>query len=101
MVVTMTDLGRRKAAKPNAYPYRLVLVDWEDSGQPVPSWRYVTDMPRPTPIKCSSVGWLVQETKEAILLAPNVGEIGTDAEQACGVMVIPVSAVLRMKNLRA
>ena len=80
----------------------LVLVEWEDSVQPVPSWRYAEDVGKPTPVLCHSVGWLIADTAKAKALAPNVAGIsGTAAPQVSGVITIPARAVRRQRKLKA
>lgn len=78
----------------------LVHVEWQDSSQPLPSWRHLTDLPERSVIRCLSVGWLVHSDEEALMLAPNLGD-RDDPEnaQACGFIVIPRSAVVCITNL--
>ena len=50
----------------------LVLVEWEDSAQPFPGWRL-----------------------------PNVGDVGSDAEQGSGFFRIPTRSITRRVRLEA
>lgn len=63
---------------------KLVLIEWLDSAQPSPGWLYTNDLPSIEPVYCRSIGWLVAESENVVMLAPNMGEVGTDAEQGCG-----------------
>lgn len=89
----MAMTGRRsKAARPTV-PHRLVLVEWEDSARPISPWQWVEDYQLPETVRCVSVGYLVADTKAAIALAPNLGDLGRDRLQACGIIRIPRSAI--------
>lgn len=79
---------------------KLFLVEWLDSAQPTPGWRYLEDAPAPEAIHCMSVGWLISENGEAIVLAPNVAELGGDSAQGSGYIRIPVAAITRRCALR-
>jgi hypothetical protein len=77
-----------------------VVVTWEDSVQPVSAWRFLADLTGSTPVVCQSVGWLVERTKDALVLAPNLG-FDDDGEptQAAGVVTIPARAVRKVRRL--
>jgi hypothetical protein len=70
-----------KQATP-APKYRRVEVEWEDSTQPYSSWRFVRDFQLLEPMRCVSIGFLLEQNNRVIGLAPNLSEIGTDGEQA-------------------
>jgi len=74
----------------------LVLIEWLDSGQPVPSWQWLQEIEPRRPHLCVSVGFLVQDDATAKVLAPNLGasDGSSDWDQASGVITIP--AVQRM-----
>ena len=81
----------------------LVMVDWEDSRQPVSSWQFANDIPDPSPVKCSSVGWVLHQDKSVISLAPNVGDGDNDVDytQVSGLIIIPISCVKEVTVLEA
>ena len=87
---------RGKAAK---IPYKLVMLEWEDSAQPVDQWQWVDEYQVPETIKCVSVGFLIADTKDAIALAPNLGDVGRERVQASGILRVPRSAVRRCVTL--
>jgi hypothetical protein len=81
---------------------RLVLVEWLDSGQPIPEWQWLETLELRRPHRCLSVGFLVQDNNErAIILAPNLGASGGNDEwdQASGLITIPTRAVIRIQPL--
>jgi hypothetical protein len=80
-------------------PYRLVLVEWRDSSQPIPAWQWVKDYSEPEVTRCLSVGYLIAETDAAIAVAPNLGDVGRERVQASGIIRIPRSAVSRIADL--
>ena len=73
-----------------------LLVEWIDSAQPIAAWMFLENMPRMEVIECVSVGWLVAETDEVLMLAPNLGDIQSGGSaQASGFIRIPKLAVTR------
>ena len=79
---------------------KLVLIEWEDSARPVPSWRHLDDLPEPAIITCLSVGWLVHDDEQVKMLAPNVGDIDSEENnQASGIIRIPARSVKCITNL--
>lgn len=79
----------------------LVLIEWEDSAQPVAAWRWLRDYAEPDIVRCTSVGWLIHDGEQVKALAPNLGEIGKPEEmQASGVIRIPTRCVVRLTKLR-
>ena len=76
----------------------LVLIEWLDSGQPVPGWQWLEQIEPRRPHLCVSVGFLMQDDATAKVLAPNLGASNgaSDWDQASGVITIPASAVQRM-----
>lgn len=80
--------------------HRLVLVEWDDSAQPVPSWAWLEDHSWESVVKCRSVGWLVFDGEEVKALAPNKGNLGEDeALQVSGVIRIPTRCITRLVDL--
>lgn len=77
----------------------LTLVEWEDSAQPSPEWRFLDDPPEPAVIRCRSVGWIAAENQSVLMLVPNLGNVGTESAQGCGFIRIPKSAILSRKAL--
>lgn len=73
--------------------YKLVLVEWEDSAQPVPSWQFLDEADYSDVVICRSVGWLVWDSESVKALAPNIGNMGTDVEQGSGIIRIPARCV--------
>lgn len=83
----------RTKRRATAVPYKLVKVEWEDSARPVSSWQWLDDYEVPQTVACISVGFLIAETKAALALAPNLGDVGHEKIQASGIIRIPRSAV--------
>lgn len=75
----------------------LVVVDWEDSRQPNPSWQFLDDLDCGDVVRCRSVGWLVRDD-EAIVLAPNLGDLGAST-QVSGFITIPRRCVTSMRQV--
>lgn len=75
----------------------LVLVEWEDSRQPTPSWNRLSEFQAEDVCKCISIGFLIHDKKDLKVLAPNMADIESETNlQASGMMHIPASAVTRI-----
>lgn len=77
----------------------LVLVEWEDSTQPVAAWQFLDQIEDAAAILCQSVGFLIHDGADAKTLAPNVGETGLGSAQASGVVQIPTRCIRRIRKL--
>ena len=79
----------------------LVLIEWVDSGQPVPGWQWLSELKAGTPHRCISVGFLVQDDTQTKVIAPNLAasEGDKDWDQASGLMTIPTAAVVKIVRL--
>ena len=81
-------------------PDNPILVEWIDSAQPISAWMFLENKPSLEIIQCVSVGWVVGETDEVLMLAPNLGDIESGGSgQASGFIRIPKSAVTRRVEL--
>jgi hypothetical protein len=79
----------------------LVMVEWEDSAQPIPGWTYLSSFDPPGTIRCASVGWLIRDDDQMKALAPNMGALGDEnSVQVSGVIQIPTRCVLRVTELK-
>jgi len=80
-------------------PYKLVLIEWDDSARPISQWQWVDDYQIPEIVRCISVGYLIAETKEALAVAPNLGDMTSERVQASGIIRVPRSSVRRIIEL--
>jgi hypothetical protein len=80
---------------------RLVLVEWQDSRQPSGGWRWADEYEAPEPVICRTVGWLLRETDDALLVAQSLGDVSRDRMQASGGTEIARRQVLRISELGA
>lgn len=78
---------------------QLMLIEWQDSLQPVAGWHTLADRPALEVAECSSVGWIVAEDAKAIMLAQNVADLGREDAQGSGFMRIPKVCITRRKRL--
>ncbi len=80
-----------------------VFLMWEDSYGVGSTWEEFADKSTIVPHMCFSVGWIVKETKDAIVIVPHISppneQIGA-VECGCGDMVIPKSAIRDRRDLR-
>ena len=88
-----------KVTRSNDCP--LVMIEWEDSAQPIPAWSFLSSFDVPGTIKCASVGWLIRDDDEVKALAPNMGGLNDERSvQVSGVIRIATRCVLRVTRLR-
>jgi hypothetical protein len=81
----------------------LVLIEWVDSGQPIPGWQWLSDLDPRRAHKCVSVGFLVQDDEKTKVLAPNLGASNGDDDwdQASGLFTIPTVSITKIERLTA
>src|SRR5258707_900400 len=78
----------------------LVIIRWEDSAQPLPSWQYLSALPRTRPIECATVGWLLKDDADIKVICQSVGDLDNPRNaQASGIMTIPARCVLSIEKL--
>jgi hypothetical protein len=76
------------------------MVEWLDSAQPLPAWRFLDDLPPLEAVRCFSVGWLVAENKRVKVLVPNIGDVESGGSaQGSGFIRIPVASIVRQVRL--
>lgn len=78
----------------------LVLIEWEDSEQPMSAWARLADYEPAAPMRICSVGWLIQDDPDMKALAPNVGGIDANTAQASGIVRIPARCVVSIQKLK-
>ena len=80
---------------------KLVLVEWVDSQRRSANWTPVTEVakPRRGGLRCCSVGWVVHDTKDAVVLMPNITDDGDDMQCVHG-LEIPKCSITRMRRLK-
>ena len=74
-------------------PFRLVVVQWVDSQQPLIGWQWIDELPPAEAVECVSVGFLIEEGGTALSLAASLGDVGKERSQALGVVCIPMNSV--------
>ena len=78
----------------------LVIIRWQDSAQPLPSWQYLSALPRTRPIECATVGWLLQDDDDIKVICQSVGDLeNPNNAQASGIMTIPARSVFSIEKL--
>jgi hypothetical protein len=89
----------RKVIRTNARP--LVMIEWEDSAQPISAWSFLSSFEAVGTVHCASVGWLIRDDESVKALAPNMGGLNDEnSVQVSGVIQIPTRCILRITSLR-
>jgi hypothetical protein len=77
----------------------LVLIEWEDSTQPVSQWQHSDDI-QVAAVRIASVGWLIKDDTKVKALAPNIGGLDSKTSPQCsGVIAIPTRCVIKIRKL--
>lgn len=80
--------------------FRLVLIEWEDSSQPLSGWYHLDSLPDQKIVDCVSVGWLITDDKYVKMIALSLGDVNSsDNKQASGIITIPTRSIKRMAPL--
>jgi hypothetical protein len=53
----------------------LVIIRWQDSRQPCGHWRFLSALPETSAVEVATVGWLVKNTADVIVVCQNVGDL--------------------------
>lgn len=79
----------------------LLLVEWEDPSTLNTEWTCIGEIDSKRRVRCVSVGFLLKETRHAIILLPHVGYLDKPQRdrQTWGSIRIPVGCILRRKVL--
>lgn len=72
----------------------LVRIEWTDSRGPTPRWQFIEDLDE-GPCIMESVGWIVADREDHIIIAAHVGADG----QVSGAMYVPKVAILHTHYL--
>ncbi len=75
---------------------KLVMIEWVDSCGCSSHWQSSEDLEEIEPMVCKSVGWLLQENSNCVVIAPHNCE---DTKQMCGDMTIPTLAITKITAL--
>jgi len=79
--------------------HKMVLIEWLDSRQPFSGWQFLKDLEMPKSCKCISVGWLLEEDADQVVVAAHLNDLGKD-DQVMGVMAIPSCSILKKTLLK-
>ena len=85
------------SAVPNNPP--MVKLTWRDSAQPIVGWRFTDDLPPLRSVLCESIGYVVAEDGENIMLAQSIGDRNEKNQQANACMVIPRCCIVERVTL--
>lgn len=81
--------------------YELVCVQWTDASRLNDGWMDLSDIPPPYLHRCVTVGFVIGENKDGIILVPTIGDTEhIENSHTYGGMMIPRHAILSRKRLR-
>lgn len=83
-------------------PYRVAVIEWSDSCRIGDGWMDAARVPAPHDHLCVTVGFVLAENDQAVVLAPTFGnleESDQGARRVCDPIQIPRSAILSERTL--
>ena len=79
----------------NQKKLQAVRITWLDSAE-VQGWTVVDELPKTRYKKIDTLGWLVREDKNMVVVAAHYGY---QPDQVCGAMFIPVVSIVEIEML--
>jgi hypothetical protein len=78
-------------------PYKLVIIHWLDAHS-IDAWEQLEGEKKN--VECISVGWLVNEGKDNIVIVPHIADKSDSKFDGCGKMIIPRTAIIKIKKIK-
>lgn len=75
---------------------RLVLIEWVDSYSFYEQWDFIKEIAEPEIVKCISVGFVIKETDDSIMILPH---ISGENEAGRGGICIPKISIIKTIKL--
>lgn len=74
------------------------LVTWVDASLQRTGWQHLDELSLQDP-RCRSVGWIVEEDRQQLLLVPHLTLPDDDGQEGYGVMAIPKASIIDRREL--
>ena len=79
---------------------KVVIIEWLDSCGAGSRWQFLEDYEDPKPLKCRSIGWLVQDREDCKVIVPHLSMDAKDSQrQGCGEMTIPTRSIILITEI--
>ena len=75
--------------------YKIMIVEWEDITSNTEPWLYISDALELEPAQMTTIGWLIEDRKNSILLISSIG----DNKEVGDINCIPKSVIRDMREL--
>jgi hypothetical protein len=75
---------------------KLELIEWVDSYSFYEQWDFIKEIAEPEIIKCKSVGFIIKETNDSIMILPH---ISGENEAGRGGICIPKISIVKRTQL--
>jgi len=69
-----------------------ILVSWIDSKGITSDWEFLKEAKLPRPCYCCSIGFLLEDTKDYVVISPNITD--DEEQQIVGALAIPRCSIL-------
>lgn len=78
--------------------YKIEYIKWIDSSQSN-GWHYSSDCDHSKCKDITSIGYLMKETEETIVICPHLCDVEAHDWQGCGIMTIPKCSIKERKKV--
>jgi hypothetical protein len=80
---------------------RLILIEWVDSYSVYETWDFIKELSEPTLQMCYSVGFVIKENDESIMIIPHLSGVSDYSLGAgMGGICIPKACILKINELK-
>lgn len=79
--------------------YPLEYFEWHDSKQPGTGWHFTCDIKETKPIHCTTVGYVMKETDDLVMVAQTIGDLDGPEEQYIGGIQIVKRGIISRRKL--
>lgn len=73
---------------------KLVSIEWLDSKGVINEWEYIDEIKPLEPVKCISVGFLIEDNKQYKTIVQSIGD-----SQILGRMTIPTCSITKIEEI--
>ncbi len=78
---------------------KLVIIEWHDSRTAENGWQYLRERHDISAVMCQTVGWIIDKSDDALLVAQSLADINSKDSQSMGRTVIAICQVKLIRDL--
>lgn len=80
---------------------KIYLIEWVDSYSINEGWELIKDMDNIELMKCQSIGYILKENEDMLLIAPHISDVDNKESLGSfrGGLIIPIISILKREEL--